>query len=226
MPIKSAFILAFLFLSSAIFGQRLERKHKMGNTTSTFGIFLNTLSLLEPQQGAIGVGINYKISPRWDISAEANYLFEGFWQGGDDYTIDGGYRGIITVKRFSKTRVFFYGIDLRIKHFSFSDKQHFANALTHDTLFNFRHDANNTLLGAAAIVGVRLPISKNKKWAFEINTGYGTKYRFVKRKNIPAGYMYYRGEVLKLEYNFTIDQDVNSADNIYFPTTVRILYFF
>lgn len=187
---------------------------------------MNTFSLLEPQEAAIGAGVNYKITNRWQMSAEINYLFEGFAQGLDDYTIKGGQRTIFTIKRFSKNGIFFYGLDARIKTYSFRDKEHFANPLTHDTLFNFAHNVSNTLLGAAAIVGLRLPISENKKWAFEINTGYGTKYRFVKRKNIPAGYEYFRNGFRKKDYDFTSEQDKNSSDNIYFPTAIRIMYFF
>jgi len=185
---------------------------------------MNMFSLLEPQQSAIGAGFNYKIAHRWDMSTEFNYLFDGFWQGGDEYNSQ-GYRGIITVKRFSKSRIFFYGIDLRLKHYAFADKRDFINAAIPDTLFNFRHDASNTLWGVAAIVGVRLPISKNKRWALEINTGVGDKHRTVDRKNIPAGYTYYPNQ-LSTHYNFTRGQDITSDDNVYFPGTVRVMYFF
>ncbi|MEO6489383.1 MAG: hypothetical protein ABIO04_05520 [Ferruginibacter sp.] len=185
---------------------------------------MNTLSLLEPQQAAIGAGLTYKLASRWDLSLELNYLFEGFWQGGDDYTSKGS-RYIFTIKRFAKRHIFFYGMDARLKYFSFVDKQHFINESSMDTLFNFSHDANNILVGLAGIVGLRLPISKNKKWAFEINTGIGTKYRVVNRKNIPAGYKYYRHEVSR-HYEFNTGQDVDSSDNVYFPSAIRVMYFF
>lgn len=220
-----------LLLSVNIYSQRLshktERQHRMGNLTSRWGIFMNTLSLLEPQQAAVGAGINYKIARRWDVSAEFNYLFEGFVQDLDDYTTNGGYRTIFTLKRFSKSRIFFYGIDARIKYFSFTDKRDFINPVTADTLFNLVHNASNTLIGAAAIVGLRIPISKNRKWALELNAGLGNKYRTVKRKNIPAGYEYDRGIIpVPKHYNIVTDQDISGPNNFYFPAGIRIMYLF
>ncbi len=224
-------LIVFFLLPVQVFSQFETKRNRAVlakenvNIESKWGVFMNTLSLLEPQQAAVGAGINYKVAWRWDISAELNYLFDGFWQAGDDYKSN-GFRGIFTLKRFSKNGIFFYGLDTRIKYFSFDDKRSFVNPVTHDTLSNFTHKASNTLLGAAAIVGLRLPISKNKKWAFEINTGYGVKYRFVKRENIPAGYKYYRRESSRKHYDFTSHQDIGSWDNIYFPTAWRVLYLF
>mgnify|MGYP000888039381 CR=1 FL=1 len=217
----SALFTLLLFLGNISFAQKL-RNHKTGPDRK-FGIFMNTLSLLEIQQAAIGAGINYKIAHRWDTSLELNYLFDGFMQAADDYNSQ-GYRGIITLKRFSKTRVFFYGLDLRLKYFSFSDKREFKNETTGDTLYNFEHDAANTLIGVAGITGVRLPISRNKKWAFEFNTGIGIKLRTVTRKNIPAGYEYFNNDMSR-HYNYTTGQDI-SGETPYFPTAVRIMYFF
>jgi hypothetical protein len=185
---------------------------------------MNMFSLLEPQQAAVGAGINYRLAKRWEIGAEFNYLFDGFWQGGDDYHSK-GYRGILTAKRFSRSGIFFYGIDARIKYFSFVDNRNFVNIATADTLYNFSHTASNLLLGAAMIVGVRLPISKNKRWAFEFNTGIGWKYRFVNRKNIPGGYEYDKAHYFPREYDLTSDQDV-SGETFYAPSGIRVLYFF
>lgn len=225
------YLIIFFCIPAKAFSQsetkrnRAVRAKENVNLEGKWGVFMNTLSLLEPQQAAIGAGVNYKIARRWDISTEINYLFDGFWQAGDDYKSN-GFRGIFTLKRFSKNGIFFYGLDTRIKYFGFEDKRSFVNQVTGDTLRSFTHNASNTLLGAAAIVGFRLPISKNKKWAFEINTGYGVKYRFVNRENIPAGYTYYRNELVKRHYDFTSHQDISGSDNIYFPTAIRVMYFF
>ena len=166
-----SFLVIFFCLPGQTFSQYETKKNRAVkakenvNYDSKWGVFMNTLSLLEPQQAAIGAGINYKIARRWDVSAELNYLFDGFCQGCDDYQSN-GFRSIFTLKRFSKNGIFFYGLDTRIKYFSFQDKQSFVNNTTHDTLNNLSHKASNTLFGIAGIVGFRLPISKNKKWAF------------------------------------------------------------
>lgn len=194
-------------------------------TIGKVAIFMNTLSLLELQQAAIGAGVNYKFSRRWDASLELNYLFEGFGQSWDDYESE-GYRVIGTVKRFSKSGIFFYGLDTRIKHFSFVDKQNFFNEATNDTLSSYHHDASNTLFGTAGIAGVRLPISRNRKWALEINTGIGAKYRKINRENIPAGYEYLRSEEQPRHPNVSSMQDVKGWNNVYFPSAIRIMYFF
>lgn len=215
-------IAAELFAVTVFFTMQLSAQRKEFSP-GKIGIFMNTLSLLEPQQAAIGAGIDYSIPNRWRMSLELNYLFDGFWQGGDDHNSK-GVRGIVTGKRFSKSGIFFYGLDLRIKYFSFEDKGSFVNVASNDTLFNFKHAVSNTLFGAAALVGVRLPISKNKKWALELNTGIGNKYRLVKRKSIPAGYDYYRPDFVEKHYNFTSGQDVSSSENVYFPSALRILF--
>ncbi|MBS1731982.1 MAG: hypothetical protein JST02_01680 [Bacteroidetes bacterium] len=199
------------------------RKHRQG-PDRLIGVFINPLSPLEPQQGAVGAGINVMLAHRWDISLELNYLFEGFVQDMDDYSSH-GYRGIFSVKRFSKSRIFFYGIDTRLKYFSFTDKQNFASAATPDTLFNFRYNGSNTLFGIAAITGLRLPISKNKKWAFELQTGIGNKYRDVSRKNIPSGYYYFNSEK-SIDLNVLEFQKTSGGFNFYFPSAIRIMYFF
>jgi len=198
-------------------------KHRQG-AAKRIGIFINPLSPLEPQEAAAGAGCNLMLFRRWDMSLELNYLFDGF-SDKEYYHDTKGYRAILSIKRFSKSRVFFYGIEGRIKYFSFTDKRDFANELTGDTLYNFRHNATNTLYGFAGIVGVRLPISKNKKWALEIQTGFGNKYRYVVRKNIPAGYNYL-GNEFPTHYNFTPNQDISSDDNVYFPSGIRVMYFF
>lgn len=201
---------------------RQNNKHRQG-ADRRVGIFINPLSPLEPQQGAVGAGVTVMLARRWDVSLELNYLFEGFVQDMDDYSSQ-GYRGIFTVKRFSKSRIFFYGLDTRLKYFSFSDKTDFVNDATIDTLFNYRHDASNTIFGIGAIVGIRLPISKNKKWAIEIQTGIGDKYREVTRKNIPAGYEFFENDKPK-DLNIPSLQKT-SGNTVYFPSGIRIIYFF
>lgn len=223
----SVLILCFTF--SITYAQQQDNKKKQPpgykGAVGNIAVFMNTLSVLELQQGAIGAGVNYKLHPRWDLSLELNYLFEGFAQDWDDYE-SRGYRAILHLKRFSKSGLFFYGLDTRIKHFSFVDEQNFFNKTTNDTLSRFQHDASNTLFGVAGIVGLRLPISKNKKWAFEINTGIGTKYRMIKRENIPGGYKYLRPTEQPRHPNVSSQQDVDGWNNGYFPSAIRIMYFF
>ena len=207
---------------------RNSRHHVHGNhrqgPDATWGIFTNILSPAELYQAAIGGGINYKIAKRWDINAEYNYVYKVSTQAHKDYNPK-GYRGIITIKRFSKSRILFYGIDLRVKHFSLTTTADFVNAATADTIRDLKHRLSNTLPGIAAITGVRLPITRNKKLAFEFNVGIGYKFRNVSPKSVPAGYEYYAGFKAFKEYNFQDDQQVQ-GETIYLPAAVRFYYFF
>lgn len=221
---RKIFLALFLFVSAISIAQKKDQ-YRFKATERKLAVFMNAFSLLEPQQAAIGAGINYKIVRRWDMSLEFNYLFDGFVQSADDYNSQ-GYRAIFTTKRFSKNGLFFYGIDARLKYFSFIDKRNFVNNSTSDTLYSFDHHASNTLFGIAAIAGLRLPVSKNKRWALELNTGIGDKYRLVQRRDIPDGYKYLRNPNFRKEYNFTPDQDIEGSDNVYFPSAVRVMYFF
>ena len=221
---KTLLLIAGLSISFSIFAQKKDR-HSFRGPDKKFALFINTLSPLEPQQGAIGAGINYKIVRRWDVSLELNYLFEGFAQSADDYSSK-GFRTIITGKHFSRSGVFFYGIDARVKKFWYEDRGNFINTSTNDTIYLLRHDANTTMIGGAGIVGLRLPISKNKRWAVEINTGVGIKYRDVQRKDIPAGYSYYHNiKDDSRHLNITNGQDIDGVSP-YLPSAIRIMYFF
>ena len=220
---KKLLLLSCLLISITCIAQKQKRAYK--GSDRKFAAFTNMLSLLEPQQAAVGAGINYTINRKWHVSLELNYLFDGFVQSADDYNST-GYRVIATVKRFTRTGVFFYGADARIKYFSYIDRQNFINTATSDTLFNVSHNASTTMTGGAGIVGIRLPISKNKRWAIEINTGVGVKYRNVERKNIPAGYAYYQDKSKKSRHpNIADGQDIDGVGP-YLPSALRIMFFF
>ena len=205
--------------------ERLTHKIHSGPDRK-WGIFTNPFSFTEPQVAAAGVGLSYRLVKRIDLSLEYNYLFAPVYRSGK---VDGltGYRGIFTIKRFSKSRIFFYGIDLRIKHYSFIDKQNFINPAIPDTLYAFSHHASNTLPGIGAITGVRMALSKNKKFAIEFNGGIGFKYRYVSRTNVPAGYKYYRRENSGFHEFFTLpgSRATNEA-TFYLPAALRLYYFF
>lgn len=232
---KQSVKLTFLFLllsvstiaqknNERIFKDKHGHHHKMGNYTSRFGIFINPLGPVEFQEGAAGLGVNAMLSRRWDISAELSYLYQGWGEKTYDKIIHNGYRAVFTVKRLSYTRVFFYGLDFRIKSYDFTDQLDFINTTIPDTLYNFKHNGRNTLYGFGGLAGLRLPLSKNRKWAMELNLGIGAKFRKISRKNVPAGYQY-TDIIRPKDFSFIYEQNFEGWTG-YVPGAVRFMYLF
>jgi hypothetical protein len=189
------------------------------------GLYLsfNPHSILEPEQGGVGLGIGYRLSERIEIWTELNYLYKGFFQDAGKFDNLKGFRNITSFKYYYNNRLgMFIGAEFRIKNYSFSEKNTFVNVKTHDTLTNFQYTAAHTLACAAVFWGKRLKLTANGKFEMEGNVGIGIKQRRISRKNIPDGYS-------KLEYR-AIDsfspfngRDVEDAYP-YLPATIRFIY--
>lgn len=159
-----------------------------------FYLSFNPHSMLEPEQGAVGLGIGYRISERIEIWTELNYLYKGFFQDAGKFDNLKGIRNITSFKYYYNNRLgMFIGAEFRIKNYSFSNKNTFVNVQMHDTLTNFQYTTAHTLACAAVFWGKRLKLTANGKFEMEGNVGIGIKQRRISRKNIPDGYS-------KLEY--------------------------
>lgn len=190
-------------------------------------VSFNPAGILEIQQGAVGLGLGYRVSERVELWTEASYLYRGFATEGDNFKNLSGFRGIISGKYFLKTRhPFFLGVEFRFKQYSYDNKTDFENISTVDTLLNLPYQLKNNLYGGAAFFGRRFKISRSGKFEIEAQAGVGAKYRFVNYNNVPAGYTkinyLLRGPIhLYPDNYFYTEQWVP-----YFPASIRFVYHF
>ncbi len=190
-----------------------------------FYLSFNPHSIFEPEQGAVGLGVGYRINKRFEIWNEINYLYKGFFQDPDDFKNLKGFRNITSFKYFYNNKHgFFTGVEFRIKNYSFDDQTNFENIVAGDTITRFNYRSKHTLLGVGAFWGKRFKLSANGKFEMEGNIGVGIKQRMINRMNVPAGYT-------KIEYDQK-DRISPIPDNdivgtlIYFPAIVRFIYHF
>ncbi|MFN8243128.1 MAG: DUF3575 domain-containing protein [Ferruginibacter sp.] len=219
-----SFIVSLAQKQERVFKDKRGHHHKMGNIHSRVGVFVNPLGPVEFQEGAAGLGLNLMLARRWDISGEFSFLYQGWGEKTYDRVVLNGFRAVMTIKRLSYSRVFFYGLDLRLKRYNTSDQLSFINASLPDTLSNFNHEAMHTLYGVGGTAGLRLPLSKNRKWAMELSLGIGVKYRQIRRNKVPAGYTYW--ELPRpVDINFYWQQNYEGWTP-YVPGGLRIMYLF
>ena len=188
-----------------------------------FFITFNHHSILEPEEGGVGLGLGYRLNKHIEIWTEFNYLYRGFFLDPEIKENMRGFRNITTFKYcYSIKHGFYVGLDLRIKKYSFNDKNTFYNTSLNDTLVNFNYQSANTLIGAGLFWGKRFKLSGNGKFELEGNVGIGVKQRYIQRRKVPAGYE------LRIYYPYDRispipDNDVEQALP-YFPAIVRFIY--
>ena len=183
---------------------------------------LNPHAIFEPEQGAVGLGIGYRLNDHIELWTEMNYLYRGFFQDPGDFTNLQGIRSSTSLKYYySKKHGFFAGVEFRVKKYSFMDQTDFENLQTNQVLNNFRYKASHTLIGGGAFWGKRFKVTPNGKFELEGNIGIGVKHRMIDRKNVPAGYS-------KIEYSLRRISPLPDYDNEqtlpYFPAIFRLIY--
>ncbi len=218
---KKIFLISLLLFSIKAIAQRKLSRH---TPVIQKGLYLsfNPNSIFEPEIGAVGLGIGYRVSNRVELWTELNYLYKGIFQ-------DPGYldnlQGIRIITNFKyyyyNKHGMFAGADLRIKNYSFNDKNTFINKQTNDTLTNFGYRASNTIIGAALFWGKRFKLTANGKFEMEGNVGIGVKQRRISWKNIPDGYL--KQELFEGGFSVLPDRDKEGAYP-YLPATVRFIY--
>jgi hypothetical protein len=190
-----------LLFSLQSFSQKAPRHKPRVNKKARYkhvetkGIYLsfNPHSILEPDQGAVGLGVGYRFNRRFEVFAEFDYLFQGFYDNSSDFSSEHfknlkGYRAFSNVKYFyNKRRGFFTGLEFRFKRYSFNHKDNFENIQLADTLSQYPYKATHTLFGIAAFWGQRVNLTRNGKFEMELSIGIGVKERYIDW-GIPAGY--------------------------------------
>ncbi|MEO7265044.1 MAG: hypothetical protein ABIW38_09035 [Ferruginibacter sp.] len=218
---KNLLILVCLLISESSFAQKPYRHSPLYQR----GLYLsfNPHSIFEPQQGAVGIGAGYRINKRWEVWNELNYLYKGFLQDPNEFKNLQGIRNITSLKYFYNNKHgFFVGTEFRYKHYSFDDKNTFINSQLNDTLRNIPYKSSHTLLGGGVFWGKRFKVTANGKFELEGNVGLGVKQRYIKRKQVPAGYEkinYYVKDRIFLLPDFDEEQSLP-----YFPAIVRFIY--
>lgn len=218
---KKVFSVFFLLISIGSFAQKAYRHTPV--LQKGWYISLNPHSFLEPEHGAVGLGIGCRISKRVELWTELNYLYRGFaWEGDGPRRLQ-GVRNITSLKYYYNNKHgFFVGAEFRVKNYSFTDENTFINKQTNDTLSGLQYTAAHTLIGGGIFWGKRFKLTANGKFELEGNLGIGVKQRIIKRKGTPEGYSV-------IEYfnvhriNPVPDNDIEQALP-YFPAIVRFIY--
>ncbi len=219
---KNMLIVFGLLVSANVVAQKTNRHAPV--LQKGWYLSFNPHSLLEPEQGAVGLGIGNRLSDHIEVWTEFNYLYKGFFQDGIDYFKNlQGIRSTTNFKYYySNKHGFFVGAEFRVKNYSFEDKNTFINFQTNDTLRNFQYKPSHTLIGGGVFWGKRFKLTANGKFEMEGNIGVGVKHRLINRKKVPAGYSkieyFYRDRISPIP-----DRDVEQTLP-YFPAIFRFIY--
>jgi len=218
---KKIFFIFFFLIPIASIAQKKNRHTPV--LQKGWYLSFNPHSILEPEQGAVGLGVGYRLSDHIEVWTEINYLYRGFFQDPGNFVNLHGIRSITGFKYYySNKHGFFVGVEFRIKNYSFDDKNTFVNLLTHDTITNYAYQPSHTLIGGGVFWGKRFKLTANGKFEMEGNIGLGVKQRIINRKNVPAGYSkieyYYKDRISPIP-----DNDVEQTLP-YFPAIVRFIY--
>ncbi len=165
--------------------QSLEAQQKFPYWTAG----LNPLSLGE-SLSSIGPCTGYRVTPVMEFWAEGSYIFYNLYKVAGWEKVH-GYRFIFQPRFYlGADHRIFLAPELRIKNFSYQVALPLVNPATADTLDDYRHRARQFQLGGALVIGMQICLSGRKQLFLELTAGIGGKERFIKRKNIPAGYVY------------------------------------
>lgn len=194
------------------------------------GVYLsfNPAAMLEVQQGAVGLGLGYRVSKSLEFWAEGSYLYRGIGTEGENFKKLQGFKSILSGRYYYKNKYhFFFGAEIRYKNYTYTDKSDFENKSTIDTLFKLQYKLQNTLYGGAALFGKKIKLSGNGQFEIEAIAGLGLKYRLVNYHNVTQGYTKildqprYDGINIKpINYQYT-EQWLP-----YIPATIRLVYHF
>lgn len=150
-------------------------------------ISVNPLGLAEPQ-AAIGASAAYRFSKRFELWNEISFLYQNIYKTSNNRNA-AGIRYLLQPRYFSgRSKSFFTGAEIRLKHVSFDDASTFINKSIPDTLQDYNHRTRHTFLGAAIVFGGQWKLNRKGNMFIELISGLGGKERKVYFKNIPPGY--------------------------------------
>ena len=182
----------------------------------------NPLSIAESGL-TIGVCGSYTLSKRYEVWAELSAIVKNNYFPSDWKRLS-GYRFILqpryTILDAGST---FIAPELRIKGYSFNNTQNLINEQTNDTLSNYKFKESQFLIGSALIVGTDVMLSKKHRIFLEITGGIGGKYRTIKMKDIPAGYV---ADFERRPDGLAPNYEGGNAGTVYFPVGFRLMWHF
>ena len=218
---KKIFLVLFVFITTNVVAQKKNRHTPV--LQKGWYLSFNPHSILEPEQSAVGLGVGNRISNKFELWTEINYLYKGFLYEGGGFKNLSGIRSITSFKYYYSTKHgFFVGAEFRLKNYSFGDINTFINKQTNDTLSQFQYTAAHTLIGGGIFWGKRFKLIANGKFEMEGNIGVGVKQRIINHKHVPDGYSvieyFVKDRISPIPEN-DIEQTLP-----YFPAIVRFIY--
>lgn len=208
--------------------QHQEEQERLNNRPLTpvdgprkWSLSFNAPGLLELQM-AVGLGIGYQISSRWQAWVESSYL--GQLYASPPETCIGGVREIVAVKYYLGPRqsLFFAG-EFRWKQVYYHDVRDFYNSALNTSLDSYTYKLENVIFGGAAWFGGRIRVSANHRWRLEPSIGLGFKSRTVYWHGVPPGYQY-KEHGLFSSNAWIFSPRAEEVGLVYFPASVRVIY--
>jgi hypothetical protein len=209
---KKIYLLPLLFLFTQLHGQSYRSPY--------WSIGVNPLGVIEPMS-VIGPCFSYHVLPRIELWGEISYLFKNLYLTNELKNMR-GYRFIFQPRYYTdNSKTIFIAPEFRLKQYSYNASATFINSTTADTLTNFPYRGSQVLAGGAFILGGQIVLSKQNHLYLEITAGIGGKQRYIKRKNVPAGYTY---EVQNGGFGFNPHYDRNNDGTPYIPLGFRLIW--
>lgn len=211
-------------------------------TDSTFKkvkfVSFNLFSLLEPPM-AFGVGFGNRWTKRSGFFSEIAYLipnplYPNNQNGATGFRFIAQYRSHIlkarhrllflhsSEEKLRMNNLSFAAVEFRAKNYLFSATSDFVNQTAGDTLRGYVYSARATVIGGAVLWGNGFLSGANGKWRVEITSGIGIKHKFIRFKNVPAGFVPV-DLYPKREWAFG-PKAYDQLTTPYFPFTLRLQY--
>lgn len=184
-------------------------------------IGVNPLALAESQM-SLGPNVSYRVANRFQLWAEASYIFRNSYML-RDWTNMKGYRFIFQPRYvFGKYRDMFLAPEFRFKRFHVNTNARFINDRG-DSINRFPATQYQTLTGGALVFGNTFTLSEKKGIRLEVTVGFGSKSRRIKIKDSQPGYTpleTYEGR----HEGLGPDYEIENSSIPYFPIGARITW--
>ena len=207
---------------------------KVGSETEKYFSF-NPFGLAEPQM-ATGLGFGNHFTERSEYFTELSYISKTPFYATLPHDLNGyrlllqyryhffeGFPGLnMLFKRLQRNDGnSFIAIEFRIKGYNFTSTNTFTKENPADTLQQYAYRAGAVSVGGAIVFGKSYNLSNDGNWKFEITAGIGGKQKFVKYKNVPAGY---QSIIVNGGFGLKPPSIQEPVGMPYFPCTLRLKY--
>ncbi len=208
-------VIIFSFLSLYGFSQNKKAE------SVKWKIGVNPLSLAESQM-SLGPNVSYRVADRFQLWAEASYIFRNSYML-HDWTNMKGYRFIFQPRYiFGKYRDMFLSPEFRFKRFHVNTDARFINDRG-DSIKRFPATEQQTLKGGALVLGKTFTLSEKKGIRLEVTFGIGSKSRRIEIKDSRPGYTPLKTYEGRHE-GIGPDYEIENSSIPYFPIGARITW--